>query len=62
MIKTNNELEIIWKEAVVALFKVLSRYLLGKAKENHETLSKNIRSPGRELNPGPPEYEFSTRP
>jgi hypothetical protein len=31
-----NELEGVWKEAVVALFKVPSRNLLGGPQENHE--------------------------
>jgi hypothetical protein len=29
----------------------------GETEENHENLSHNSRSPGRDLNPGPPEYE-----
>jgi hypothetical protein len=32
----NDELERMWKEAVVALFKVLSRHLPGGSEENHE--------------------------
>jgi hypothetical protein len=32
----NSELERIWKEAVVAYFKVLLRYSPGRTKENHE--------------------------
>jgi hypothetical protein len=32
----NDELETIWKEAVVAWFKVLSRHLPGGSKENHK--------------------------
>jgi hypothetical protein len=32
----NNELERMWKEAVVAKFMVLSRHLPGGTKENHE--------------------------
>jgi hypothetical protein len=35
---SNNELERIWKEAVVALFKVLSQALPGGTKENHRNL------------------------
>jgi hypothetical protein len=31
-----DELERIWKEAVLALFKVLSRHLSGGTEENHE--------------------------
>jgi hypothetical protein len=32
------ELGRMWKEAVMACFKILSHYLLGENKENHETL------------------------
>jgi hypothetical protein len=32
----NNELEGIWKEAVVALFKLLSWHLFGMTKEKHD--------------------------
>jgi hypothetical protein len=31
-----NELERIWKEAVMALFKVLSRYFPGGTEENYK--------------------------
>jgi hypothetical protein len=34
----NNELERVWNEAVMALFKVLSRHLSGGTEENHEKL------------------------
>jgi len=33
----NDELEIIWKETVVAYLKVLSQFILGKTEEDHET-------------------------
>jgi hypothetical protein len=32
----NDELERMWKEAVVAKFKILSRYFSGGTEENHE--------------------------
>jgi hypothetical protein len=51
----NNELERMWKEAVVAQFKVLSRHL-PRTKENYE-IPQDSRCLGRYLNPGPPEYE-----
>jgi hypothetical protein len=41
-----SELERMWKEAVVA-------YL----RKTTKTLSKDSRSPGGRLNPGPPEYD-----
>jgi hypothetical protein len=53
------------KEAVVAWFKVLSRHLPGRTEENHKNLSQDSWFPGRDLNPGPPEYEtgvLTTRP
>jgi hypothetical protein len=52
----NKELERKWKEAVVAQLTVLSRHLSGGTEENHEK-PHNSRSPGRDSNPGPPEYE-----
>jgi hypothetical protein len=42
---------------VVIQFKVLSPYLLGGTEKNHENLSQDSRSPGRDLNPRRPEYE-----
>jgi hypothetical protein len=61
----NDELERMWKEAPVAKFKMLSQHLLGGTEENHENLNQDSQSPGRDLNPGPPEYEaemLTTRP
>jgi hypothetical protein len=37
--------------------KVLSRQSLGGTEEIRENLTYDSRSPGRNLNPGPPEYE-----
>jgi hypothetical protein len=37
--------------------KVLSKHFTEGTEENHEKLSQDIRSPGRDLNPGRPEYE-----
>jgi hypothetical protein len=51
----NSELEPMQKETIVTWFKALSRRLFGE--ENHETLSESSQSRGRDLNPGPPEYE-----
>jgi hypothetical protein len=50
-----NELENIWKEAVVAQFKVLSRNLLGMTEEKHEETQHNW-SLGQDLDLGPLEY------
>jgi hypothetical protein len=38
-------------------FKVLYHYLPVGTEENDENLSQDSQSPGRDLNPGPPEYE-----
>jgi hypothetical protein len=60
-----NELERIWKEAVVTYFKVLSRRLPGWAEENHKILIQDNRPSDRDLNPRPPEYKAGlllTRP
>jgi hypothetical protein len=46
-------------------FKVLSLHLSGGTEETVENLSQDCRSPGRDLNQEPPEYEagvLSTRP
>jgi hypothetical protein len=51
----NDELERMWKEAVVFKFKVLSWYL-SRTEENHKT-SQDSRPPGRDLNPVSPDYE-----
>jgi hypothetical protein len=53
----NNELERMWKEAAVALFKELSRHLTGRTEETHENLIQTSLSLGRNLNPGSPRYE-----
>jgi hypothetical protein len=41
----NNELERVWKEVVVAKFKILFQHLPGGTEENHEKL-KDSWSPG----------------
>jgi hypothetical protein len=49
----------------VAYSKVLSSYLPGGIEKNHKNLSQDSPSPGRGMNPGPPEYEagmLNTRP
>jgi hypothetical protein len=51
-----DELERIRKEAVVAKFKVLAQHFHGLRKTT-KILSQDSRSPGRDLNAGPPEYE-----
>jgi hypothetical protein len=38
-------------------FNVLSRHLAGGSDKNHENRWSEYRSPDRDLNPGPPEYE-----
>jgi hypothetical protein len=38
-------------------FNVLSQNLSGKTEENYKNLSQNSQYTGRDLNPGPPEYE-----
>jgi hypothetical protein len=53
----NGRLERIWKEAAVAKFKALSRHLTGGTEEKHKNLSLDSQSPGRDFNPGHPEYE-----
>jgi hypothetical protein len=54
----NDDLESIWKKAVAAQIKVLPQHLTGGTEENWKACQNN-RSPGRNLNPGPPEYDLS---
>jgi hypothetical protein len=54
----------MWKKRSWPNFKVLSRHLSGGTEESHE-MPQSSRSQGRNLNPGPPEYEsgvLTTRP
>jgi hypothetical protein len=60
----NDELERMCKEAVMALFKVLSQHLPGRTEKSHEE-TQDSGSSGRDLNTGLPEYEagvLHTRP
>jgi hypothetical protein len=46
-------------------FKLLSWHSPRRTEENHENLNQDIQSPGRDMNPGPSEYEavvLTTRP
>jgi hypothetical protein len=45
---------MMWKEAVLAKFKILSQNLPGGTEKN---LSQDSRYPSRDLNPESPEYE-----
>jgi hypothetical protein len=47
----------MWKEAVVAYFRVLSRNLLAGTKKNHENYSQNSWYTGRDFKHDPPENE-----
>jgi hypothetical protein len=61
----NNELERIWKESVVASFKVLSRRLPGGSEENHEKIYAGWPVCEPRFEPVPPKYEagmLTTRP
>jgi hypothetical protein len=42
-------------------FKVLYRNSPGRTEKNTKTLNQDIRSPGRDLKPGPLEYEAGPR-
>jgi hypothetical protein len=53
----NNELERIWKEAVVANFRYYPGVRLDGLRKPRKYFSQDKRSPVRDLNPGPPEYE-----
>jgi hypothetical protein len=43
---TSDESEMMWMEAIVAYFKVLSQHVPGQITENHEQFSQNIQSLG----------------
>jgi hypothetical protein len=61
----NDELKRIWNEAVVAQFKVKSQHLPGGTEKTHKNFIYDNPSPGRDLNPGPSEYEagvFTNQP
>jgi hypothetical protein len=45
------------KKAFVVYFKVLSQNFPGVSRKATENLSQDRRSPGREYNTGPPEYD-----
>jgi predicted P-loop ATPase len=53
----NDELERIWKEMVMAYFKVPSWHLSEESEEKHKNLSQDSRSPGQDLNLRHPIYE-----
>jgi hypothetical protein len=63
--EVNNELEKMWKEAVVAQFKILFRNFLEGPRKTMKYFGQNSRPPGRDMNQRPPEYEagvLTTRP
>jgi hypothetical protein len=45
------------RKCSLSSFTVLSQHLNGGHEENQEKVSHNTRSPARDLNLGPPEYE-----
>jgi hypothetical protein len=51
-----NELKRMWKEVVVASFKVLAHFP-GETAKATKNLRENSRSLGLYLSPGPPEHE-----
>jgi hypothetical protein len=52
----SDELERIWKEAVVSLLRYYRGILLERLRKITKNLSQDSRCPGRNLNPAPPEY------
>jgi hypothetical protein len=47
----NNELERIWKEVVMACFKVLFQHSSGKTEENHRNINQENAAPSEILTP-----------
>jgi hypothetical protein len=56
-----NELELVWKEAMMVLFEVQSRCFRGETDENQKNLRQDNWSLSRDLNTGLPEYEVRQR-
>jgi hypothetical protein len=54
----NNELERIWKEAVVDCFKELFGFCLEGLREITKYLSQDSRFSGQDLNTRPPAYDI----
>jgi hypothetical protein len=52
----------MWKEAALAKFDVQYHHWPGGTKDNHENLSQDSRSSGRNLKRGSPEYEAEVLP
>jgi hypothetical protein len=57
MMIVNNELERTWEETVVAYLRYYPGICLEGLRKTTKKTRQYIRSPGRDLNPGPPEYE-----
>jgi hypothetical protein len=52
----HNELERMWEEVVVAIFKVLPKHLHGGTKEKHQKIQDSL-CHGQYPNWTPPEYK-----
>jgi hypothetical protein len=52
-----NELGRVWKETIVALFNVLYQHMPWRDSGKPKNLRQDSRSPGRDLNPGLPQYD-----
>jgi hypothetical protein len=59
VIMRGTNVEFIWKEGVVAQSegRCGTELQVGKSKQGTSSLSQDSRSPGRDLNPGPPQYQ-----
>jgi hypothetical protein len=58
----NDELERMWKEAVVAYSKLPSWHFLGETGENEENHNQDSRCPARDSNQAPSEYKSDALP
>jgi hypothetical protein len=52
----------MWNETIMAQLQALSWHLPGGAEENNENVSQDSRSPGWDLNLGPPKHEEKCKP
>jgi hypothetical protein len=55
--EVNNKLERMWKEAAMPNLKHYPDICLGELRKTMKGFSQNSRSPARNFNPGPSEYE-----
>lgn len=56
--RASNELAMMWKEAVMAYFEILSMHFSERTEKNHDDASNDMGSSGQNLNPWSTECEY----